>query len=152
MFVCWLVASFIQCDFCDYKSRRKDILKRHIKSRHLKSEDTRYNCDKCSYSTNMKTYLKEHIKKHNPRINRCKVCDRKFRKVETLEKHVSKVHITIDNVVVPRKIEEYSCSLCSYTTKIKCNFSRHKLKHTTKKNHIHKLTKKEQKDCILIVM
>merc|ERR1712126_56598 len=106
---------------------RKDLLMRHFINIHQPRKN--YNCEKCNYCTHRKIYLLEHVKIHS---NRCKFCSRKFRKESTLKKHVHKMHpwmVDSDGKVsesIKKVKKEYKCSICSYKTKIKCNWDRHK--------------------------
>ena len=46
------------CDQCDYKSKWKAVIKRHIESVH---GDVFHSCDQCDYKSKWKVVIKRHI-------------------------------------------------------------------------------------------
>ena len=49
-----------QCEFCDYKTIRKDNMQKHVDNMHeMEGED--YDCEKCDFVTRRKGKLKTHM-------------------------------------------------------------------------------------------
>ena len=91
-----------QCNQCDYKASTKDNISEHTNSHH---EETKHHCNQCEYKATTNTNLKGHIeaihgaiKKHTPARKhtskrlKCEICQRRFNKVETLERHKNSDH------------------------------------------------------------
>ena len=73
------------CDQCDYKTKRKDNLKKHIDSVH---GDVRYSCDQCYYKATKRTHLKTHIDSvHGDVWYSCDQCDYKSKCKCNLKRH-----------------------------------------------------------------
>ena len=49
---------YFQCDRCDYKAARKDNLITHQNSQH---DNVRYPCDQCEYQATRMSYLQQHL-------------------------------------------------------------------------------------------
>jgi len=97
---------FHQCEQCDYKTRLKANLRRHIKSIHIgiKSEQdmygmvwndfsaTKLNCDQCDFKTHWKLCLKRHVKTiHRLKYN-CEQCEFQTNLMSYLKLHVKSIH------------------------------------------------------------
>ncbi|XP_033210150.1 zinc finger protein 718-like isoform X2 [Belonocnema kinseyi] len=84
------------CDICDYKSKRKDYLLNHMKSRHSLKPKTKYNCDKCSRSYSWICDLNRHKQlKHaevKPQVF-CDFCGHKTNMKSSLAKHIIARHL-----------------------------------------------------------
>ncbi|XP_060876539.1 oocyte zinc finger protein XlCOF26-like isoform X2 [Metopolophium dirhodum] len=81
-----------------------------------------YKCADCKYQTPRKSDLKKHLKRHMGVCDYCcSYCERKFFDKYNLERHVNASHT---------KKQQYSCTLCTYTTFLYDSLKRHKkLKH-----------------------
>ena len=78
------------CDQCDYKTTRKDNLKRHKLTKH---EGVSYNCDQCDYKAKTKDRLKRHkLSKHQSYRFKCQQCELTFAREHVLARHVKRVH------------------------------------------------------------
>ena len=92
---------------CDYVTKDKRNLNKHIFAVHLTAK---YNCDSCK---------------------------KVFNSSEVLERHVKNAHqvksgtgpILFHNMEVPKEDNWYSCNKCDYKSKVKCNTERHKKTH-----------------------
>ena len=77
--------SGFHCDRCDFKTQRKDHLKRHKQSKH---ERVRYNCDQCHYKATQAGHLKKHkLSKHEGVRYSCDKCDYKATRHDNLKQH-----------------------------------------------------------------
>jgi hypothetical protein len=81
------------CDHCDYSCMQKYLLKRHIKSVHLKQKD--FHCDQCDYSCSQKGNLNNHIKAVHLKQKdfHCDHCDYSCSQKGALNKHIKAVHL-----------------------------------------------------------
>ena len=139
---CLNIAKSYSCEHCEYKTIRRRDLTRHMKT-HWEKEKHMYYCDKCDYSSKKKGHLKEHMKSHYK--FECKSCNCKFRKVEKLNNHVSRMHasITTSNIGFMMEVDQngnnernvrqikkvYQCQKCPYKSKHKHCLTRHMIVH-----------------------
>jgi len=121
---------FHQCEQCDYKTRLKANLRRHIKSIHIgiKSEQNHsgkkvkkqifHQCEQCEYKTRLKANLKRHIKSIHIGIKseqndftatklNCDQCDFKTHWKLCLKRHVKTIHRL-----------KYNCEQCEFQTNL----------------------------------
>ena len=92
---------------CEYVTKDKSNLNRHIKMVHF---NVKYNCDSCK---------------------------RTFTSSEVLERHVRNAHqvkagagpLLFHNMETPKEDTWYPCNKCDYKSKIKCNTEKHKKTH-----------------------
>ena len=120
------------CIKCDFKSKKKTILRKHTKKEH-QQERTRLSsmkCDECEYSCSKSKVLDMHkYRKHNgvcpPFDYECNLCSYKCSKGEMLTIHLFKKH----NGAAP---EPRSCSKCEYTTPWTSHMKNHMDKHIGK--------------------
>ena len=55
-----------RCDKCDYQTKHKCTLKKHIRSEH---EGVTYNSNKCNYRAKQKSHLKLHVQSVHEKLN-----------------------------------------------------------------------------------
>ena len=110
--------SEFSCKQCDYKSTSKTFMNKHITTNHNEEEteiekiDTVisnsnsfnirkcFSCDNCEYKTTNENVLKMHINtNHKNEVNirkskrlHCNMCDKKFNKLDTFNKHMKLDH------------------------------------------------------------
>ena len=89
---CLKMEKSYNCEHCEYKTFRRANLTRHMKV-HWEKEKNVHHCDKCNYTSEKKGHLKEHMKSHYK--FECNKCNRKFRSMEKLNNHVSRMHACI---------------------------------------------------------
>jgi len=81
----------LKCKECDYETKRKDNLSRHIKTKHS-SGGVEFVCETCGIKCKSLTSLKKHKKSHTEGPFTCKFCHRQFKFQNTLTTHVNTNH------------------------------------------------------------
>ncbi|KAI8506770.1 hypothetical protein Bbelb_152110 [Branchiostoma belcheri] len=113
------------CDQCDYAATRKDVLKKHIVSKH--ATDTKgtiksYNCDQCNFRSAQVSHLYKHMKTHtDERPFQCPHCSGSWKTNMARKQHIEKVHMGD----LP-----YMCGECGYRTVHKSHLVIHMRTHT----------------------
>ena len=80
------------CKFCKYSFHRKSDIERHVTSVHLKIRP--FTCQHCDKSFGQKNYLKMHtdlVHLHLKSFD-CQYCDRSFVTKQSVKKHIDGVH------------------------------------------------------------
>lgn len=119
-----------QCKECNYKSRYKSDLKKHIRSVHTKDIDW-FKCELCDYKAKFKSDLKRHIiclhtTKDNIKWFKCKFCDYKAKLKGHLTSHIYCIHTHNE-----AEINWFKCQFCNYKAKIRGTLKDHILQvHT----------------------
>ena len=94
------------CDQCDYKSRRKRDLQKHVMYTHntdpavkrpqwykYKQSDERFTCPQCGQSFRKKSYVKEHIERVHEQVKYiCDQCDKVYSRRSHLRRHIEADH------------------------------------------------------------
>ncbi|KAL3847108.1 hypothetical protein ACJMK2_018038 [Sinanodonta woodiana] len=104
------------CQQCNYKTDRKNNLKRHIATMH---SDCNRNLECCDLIFKCKATLREHVRSLHNTGYRCKVCERNFCRKALLRRH-----LTVHNGK-----KDFQCTLCDYATSHKSNLERHQKVH-----------------------
>ncbi|KAK3586258.1 hypothetical protein CHS0354_004365, partial [Potamilus streckersoni] len=104
------------CHQCNYKTDRKNNLKRHITTMH---SDCNRNLECCDVTFKCKATLREHVRSLHSTGYRCKVCERNFCRKALLRRH-----LTVHNGQ-----KDFQCALCDYATSHKSNLERHQKVH-----------------------
>ena len=93
------------CAYCEFTSKYKHTVTRHIKLVHEKRRD--YKCSMCSYAAGSAQSLGWHVKAQHEhmRDNVCSECDYRTSAKHNLVAHVKIVH---------RNIKEHECSRCGH--------------------------------------
>ena len=91
------------CGYCEFSSKKKSNVNRHIKTVHEKRRD--YKCSMCDYAAGARKDLSKHTKLVHEKIKdiKCEECDYKCSLVQHLTIHVKLVH---------KRIREYECTIC----------------------------------------
>ena len=64
------------CNICPFISHLSDVLKNHIKRKHLCIEKKTFECNRCDFSAKSKVVLKHKHLKHGEEASlMCKLCD-----------------------------------------------------------------------------
>ena len=86
-----------KCLFCDYLTKYKQNVLKHMKYQHLKLPDpANFACKKCSYSCTYKSQMQTHVKGVHSRIKdwHCQHCDYSCSAQHTLKSHILQTHST----------------------------------------------------------
>ena len=97
------------CDMCDYKTKLKFDLNKHVKSVHLKLRP--FSCTTCDKTFTQKTHLLRHCKSVHLKIknHKCDYCEMSFSTNEQKISHITRLH---DN---PNGLTKQKCEKCSFT-------------------------------------
>ena len=102
------------CNQCNYQTRNKSNLKKHIRKGH---KNCNYPCDQCNYQTDKNSNLRRHIRKvHNSAISACNRCNYQTHDKSNLNRHIRAIHLEISQ----------SCNECGYQAKWGTSIARHK--------------------------
>ncbi|KAJ8911292.1 hypothetical protein NQ315_015295, partial [Exocentrus adspersus] len=115
------------CDLCDYKTKQKRYLKRHVMSVHKDPSQLEwFKCGLCNYQSLEKINLRRHMLVHKDPSQvewfKCDSCDYETKWKEALVKHAL-VHKD------PSEVEWFKCDLCDYKSTQKIRLRRHTLVH-----------------------
>ena len=103
----------LSCSLCEFKTKRDDNLKSHIRIEH---EGVRYNCESCKFIAKCPQYLTLHKKVvHDGFRYKCDQCDSKATQIGQLYAHRKKVHGLTDNSGIKPKLEPdgpFKCCEC----------------------------------------
>ena len=89
------IPTLLQCDDCDYKTVRKDMLKNHKMVVH---QGIKFPCDKCSYKASHKSHLNRHVQSvHDGVRYPCDQCEFKATQQVHLREHKHARHS--DNII-----------------------------------------------------
>lgn len=109
------------CTMCDYTSSKKDELRVHELSKHIKGKK-RFKCNECLHRSYRKGDLAKHIKFKHSKIDKKLKCDECYftaRFEVSLKSHKRNVH-------VDKKLRKMNkCSECNYETENSANLRRH---------------------------
>lgn len=79
-----------QCNQCEYQTKGKNTLKRHIDAEH---GGIKYPCQYCQYEAKAKEHLKKHVEaKHEGIKYPCSQCDLKSSQMSNLRTHMKRKH------------------------------------------------------------
>ena len=141
--------SSLSCDLCNYTSKTRFNLTRHMQSQHAGIE---YKCDHCQYVTTSQWNLTRHTQtKHKPcatdtelddkeisyerKMYACDFCDYVSNYTYNIRRHKQLVHEITDcsNQTISgnqdrtgHSSREYPCDQCEYVSKNSSNLKRHK--------------------------
>lgn len=94
-----------ECQICEQKFVRKDVLANHIRNIH---EKVRFDCKHCDAKLNSMQSLIRHVKTlhQNPDTIKCPICQEELDRKIFLKRHIIKTHVT---ALDPGRFE---CSVC----------------------------------------
>ena len=92
------------CNFCDYSTKQKPHLTRHMETKH-------FYCYKCKIQETNKKALFLHFEKVHNNIFKCDACGEKLRSKFQLKQHRGKNHS--ENPIYAR-YNKYVCDICDY--------------------------------------
>ena len=113
-----------ECSICDFKTKAKQNLKKHVERVHIAS---RYKCNICNTELANRFCAEDHKKKNHSVISKtleCKLCEKKFHQSHELKKHHLRVHT---------KQRPYKCQVCNKSFTHSSHLAVHKRIHTGKK-------------------
>ncbi|KAG5669535.1 hypothetical protein PVAND_017422 [Polypedilum vanderplanki] len=94
------------CDHCDLKFIKKGSLISHLKSKHQKGKEIKFECDFDGKIFDSKAKIYSHMKACHRIVEECNLCGKK---VQVLNQHMRQVHATED--------EKVQCQICNKTCK-----------------------------------
>ena len=122
------------CEYCDFKTSRKDNFRIHIKTKH---GSLIFECLACASTFHLRSDLKDHSRKahdleqdtnispkildHNVKPHKCEVCGKNFTLKGEMNRHIKTVHM---------KVKTIKCSFCPKTFAKKVVRDSHELLHT----------------------
>ncbi|KAJ8913715.1 hypothetical protein NQ315_007432 [Exocentrus adspersus] len=122
-------ANWFKCKICNFKSKHKASLGRHMMLHKDPSEVKWYNCDICPYKSNRRGNLEKHELIHKNSLGvdwfKCGSCSFKAKQKRRLKMHVMLKHKN----VVQTQSKWYKCDLCDYKAKYKRNLRKHESVH-----------------------
>ena len=82
------------CQICGKKFKYTTSLNVHIKRTHDTSYNPSFSCDQCSYQTHTRQRMESHMRFHgaNSKEKMCSLCGKASLSMNTLRKHMKKVH------------------------------------------------------------
>lgn len=94
-----------KCRDCEYRAKRNDTLRSHVKAVHLKLKP--YHCSLCAYRAARKRRLEEHVQviHFSEKTLMCPECEYTAVLPEAIRKHVKFVHM---------KLRPHQCPVCDY--------------------------------------
>ena len=114
-----------KCTYCEYTSKLKYNLNRHINSKHLGiktptiKKDKVFLCQECSFKTTHQIHLTNHINEVHNKIKgfKCTLCDYSTYRERALKQHIDVVH---------NKIKTFKCPYdCGYKAHSQSRLNRH---------------------------
>ena len=118
----------LHCDHCEFDTRSKTLLTRHVEQHHGENEDSqeerdatlptmrsRLNCTHCEYKTTSDYVLKRHTEVHHKETKAvtCATCEERFKTNKELKKHMNDQHAEVTQTQPGRKpSSRIACDLC----------------------------------------
>ena len=97
-----------QCKLCDFKANKKDALNTHLRNNH---DELPVACHLCEYKSVNQTIMNKHILKiHGEFTNPCHICDFKTHQVTKLDEHLLQKHS------ISKFEGEFACPSCDFKT------------------------------------
>ena len=103
--------SMVACKHCDFQTRRKFSMKKHVKTMH-----TGTTLETCEFCGVLRKNLSKHLERtkcgegksiEERKSETCEECGKLFRTKDSLNKHIKGVHL---------KIKDRRCDQCDYST------------------------------------
>ncbi|KAJ8973318.1 hypothetical protein NQ317_019189 [Molorchus minor] len=118
-----------KCYFCDFQSRHRGNLIRHIQTHREFDDSDKIKCKECDFLAKNKERLRRHMLTHvdplDMKVFRCTVCAYQSKYRSGL-----KIHMIIHQD--PANAVTYHCDICSYKTIRKEMLPKHKKRHLKK--------------------
>ncbi|KAJ8973237.1 hypothetical protein NQ317_004147 [Molorchus minor] len=113
------------CETCQYKTKHKSSLKRHILLHTANSEVKMYTCETRNVNRILKIIFLTHRENSEVEMYACQTCH-----FETKHKGNLKIHLLTHRE--NSELEMYTCETCQYKTKHKSSLKIHLLTHSEK--------------------
>ncbi|KAJ8961279.1 hypothetical protein NQ318_008964 [Aromia moschata] len=112
------------CSLCDYFTKRKHDLPKHLLTHSAPGTTTIYKCSQCPYETKRKNDMPKHMLAHctDVQMFKCPDCPYQTKRKSDLPKHLL-CHKP------PGEVPLYKCDFCPYVTKRKGDLPKHVLNH-----------------------
>ncbi|XP_033210169.1 zinc finger Y-chromosomal protein-like [Belonocnema kinseyi] len=84
------------CDVCEYKTKRKNMLSRHIIACHMQTSESKHNCNTCSRSYRSLSGLSQHIRLEHAEVKvlfNCDICGYRTKRKPNLTRHITAKHV-----------------------------------------------------------
>nr|XP_023019495.1 zinc finger protein ZFAT-like isoform X5 [Leptinotarsa decemlineata] len=124
----------LQCEFCDYKTKKKFRLIAHLRIHQSSTELDMYKCPLCPYQSKHRYGVPNHMVKHKSasetKLFKCELCSYKSKWSHCLRNHI-KVHEKKSEHVTIRK-----CEICEFTTNNIYSLETHMKSHEAKPEKI----------------
>nr|XP_034320291.1 zinc finger protein 569 isoform X1 [Crassostrea gigas] len=109
------------CGKCNYTSKLKHQLKRHMK---LQMSDRPFVCEICKRAFKLVRYLSNHMLTHSKeRPYSCEQCGRCFTQSSTLQRHIKRIHQGLMERI------QYKCYTCGKSFSMATSLRRHSKMH-----------------------
>ena len=124
----------LHCDHCEFETRSKTLLTRHIEQHHSEKVDSqdekrkisRINCTLCSFKTTSKYVLKRHIEVHHKEGTiACAVCKEKLQTNGDLKKHMKDKHTELSLTQSGKQSSRIACDVCGQRFNKRTTFNTH---------------------------
>ena len=124
-----------ECTICDYATKRKSSLSRHMRQSHETDRSEGFKCDDCGKSYTEKFRLANHIEvEHRGKRWICDTCGKSYKSSEALNVHMKVRHTNT---------AKYKCSICQKTFMERDLYYGHISMHEGTKHYSCNLCKKQ---------
>ncbi|KAJ8910029.1 hypothetical protein NQ315_003459, partial [Exocentrus adspersus] len=118
---------WFKCDSCDYKTRWKRRLEKHMV---VHKEINLYKCDWCDFKTKWKALLNSHVMEfHNNdseiKWYKCDFCDYRSKRQTAMRSHVTLNHNRSCRTLSHKQTKRFQCTLCNYRSNWKYAIRKH---------------------------
>lgn len=124
------------CIHCEYKTKWKIRLERHIFVKHPQKENVpnvpKHECNKCKSKSVRRHIIVRYSTTDEIKWFQCKHCCYKYKIISDLKQHIVQHHM------VPREIEWFQCEHCAYKCKVKSYLTQHRKIHFKSDENVRK--------------
>ncbi|KAJ8981136.1 hypothetical protein NQ317_007911, partial [Molorchus minor] len=115
-------AQMFKCEICEYQTKRKNCLKRHLLSHNM----PKLKCEMCQYQTSHRGNFNKHLIIHKDitesTMFKCNLCEYQARHRHYLKRH-------LQSHKDASEVQMFKCKMCEYETRCKPSLKRHLLGH-----------------------
>ena len=133
------------CEQCDFRTKRKLHLEKHVKGIHDKviHSKTSFDCNICDIQFKNKIQLGTHKKIVHAEVPRCSYCDKAFANFGNMKNHEIRIHIN-----PPKKIG-HECPECFEICQTSSKLEKHRKSHLFKSQNMKSQTTEKLLTCKL---